>query len=100
MVFAASSSRFRDTCGLIISASCMRGSISLTLLQPKKLCRLLMIHKKLHQLIASKMEEVVLKVIDAAASINLWEEAKQAMKVLSKTMNSASYIYDTVFCDL
>lgn len=37
---------------------------------------------------------------DAAASMKLSEEAKRAVEVLSEPMNSVSYIYGAVFCDL
>lgn len=47
-----------------------------------------------------KKEEDVLKTADIAASMDLSEDAKQAMEVLDEPMNSVYYMYDADFCDI
>lgn len=94
MVFA-SPFRVRDSGGTSLTLPCTCGSVSMTLLQSNKSSFLLPCPARLPFLNPPDQDADVLKVIDPGHTMNLSEEARRAMAVLSKAMNSARYIYDT-----
>lgn len=45
-------------------------------------------------------EEEMWDMTDEAAAMDLWEERKQAMDILSEAINWVCYLTDADFCDL
>lgn len=45
-------------------------------------------------LTAQEKEADMLKMTDAAASMDFWEEGKRATEVMSKAMKAACFLYD------
>lgn len=87
MVFVASAFRFGDSCRTNITVP-RASSISMMLSHPNKRQRLLTNLARLLFLTTLEKQANELEIFDAAVSINMFEETKQAMKILREAMNS------------
>lgn len=92
-VLVANAFRLRISTGIIITAPRAKGSISMTLSQHNKRRRLVTSPARLLFPNTSEKQEDVLKMTDTAAAMDLLEEARRALEVLSGAMHSVCCIY-------
>lgn len=99
-VFARRSFQHRDSGHINSSVQRASGSILMMLSLPNKVHHLSKNNARVSLPIVLEKKADLLWMTDAAALMDLLEEVKWAIQVLSKKMNSACNIYDTFFCNL